>query len=553
MLRSWQLLLLLLCMSACVPSAQARDRRLALVVAHQHGWQGEQMLPWVVSGDVKPLSQLLRKKLGFQVVRVVNRDAQTLRKVFRKLLRQMKRQPVDTFLFYYSGHADKRHFHLGERGQRPLGYKEFLQFFLKLPVKRRFAILDACHGGAVIPLAQRGALRFRKGHQGTPRRSEVLQIINQQLPQKKRFRTLSSLRAWYRLSIAKGVKRPKKRIDFRRLSALRREDGAGTHIIGTIGTAWHEPKLGASLLTYHLLRGLKGQADTVQDGRITIEELYNFLQAETRKKGQRISRFVLFNGNYTFAPHYQSRLQIGANVVGRVQLSVEQFVWSFQKKKSNRIEIPALSGKGVVEIHHKGRCWRQAITLRKGDRVHLYGYGKPVHCQRRLATRKGSIALNVEATVLPTLRPDWIVAAYVGANELGVRPLRSRNLSLGLGLQTPWLGGGLMYDGGVASQGWWLHRLSLQVEKGLPFHWRRWTLQPAVYVKGGIVSSQINAETTNVALSGGVGGLVDVDWFFSRRWGVRLRMQLGVQLEPVAERQPFSLHWGLQIASLFAP
>ncbi|HAA58090.1 MAG TPA: hypothetical protein DCE42_25230, partial [Myxococcales bacterium] len=128
-----------------------------------------------------------------------------------------------------------------------------------------------------------------------------------------------------------------------------------------------------------------------------------------------------------------------------------------------------------------------------------------------------------------------------------------RNLSLGLGLQTPWLGGGLMYDGGVASQGWWLHRLSLQVEKGLPFHWRRWTLQPAVYVKGGIVSSQINAETTNVALSGGVGGLVDVDWFFSRRWGVRLRMQLGVQLEPVAERQPFSLHWGLQIASLFAP
>lgn len=550
----WGLLLLLLMMPGL---AQAADRRLALVVGHQHGWAGEQMLPWVLSGDVKPISKLLKHRLGFEVITLKNQDPRSMRRWFRKLKKQIQAKKISTFLFYYSGHADKRYFHLGPRQQRPLSYKEFLGFFLQLPVKRRFAILDACHGGAVIPLAKGNVQRMKKGGRRKPRLSNaILKQINRSLPRKQRFRSLQALRRWHRGAMAKGVRRPRRRINFSRLPVLRREDGTGTHIIGTVGVAWHEPKWRASLLTHQLIRGIMGAADTVKDGRITIEELYNFVQAEARKHGQDLSRFVLFNGNYTFAPNYRSHLRIDEGIVGNVQLRVDQFYWSYQKTKRRGVEIPTIPGKGVVEIKHRGRCWRQSVLLPKGRKIRLRQYGKRINCKRYASLRKGAVLLENEMMTLPQTQPKHAFSLSLGLSELGTQAIRSRGSWFSLGYRwRQWVGASFQYEGGISPREWPLHRLSLQAEGAFPLRLGALTFGFGGFARLGVLMSQGSGSTGafNTAFSWGAGGLVEVEWMFLRSWGIRLGTQAGLDWTPIAAGSPFSFRWGLQLAVVFAP
>lgn len=533
--------------------AEAQDHRLALVIAHQTGWSGEQTLPWVLTGDLKPMSHVLSRRLGFRVVTMSNPTASKVRRMFRRIRRMVQTRKIKTFLFYYSGHADKKFFHLGRRKRDPLSYREFLSFFMKLPVKRRFAILDACHGGSVIPLAKNKVQRIRKGRTDKELLlgQQMLQSINRSLPGSQKFKDMTDLRRWFRGAMAKGVRRPRRKVNFQRLPVLQREDGSGTHIIGTVGTAWHEPKLHASLLTHHLLQGLRGQADTVKDGRITIEELYNHVHAATRQRGQEISRFVLFQGNYNFAPNYQSKLQIGSRIVGRVRVSIDRFVWTYTKKRPNRVEVNAISGRGVVDIEHKGRCWSQEVVVPKGRAIRLSRYGRRIRC-RRLGQRKGSVLLEAEAQPLPELPRRHILSIAAGYWDVGQSNLRTQNLMLGVGYRWSGLVGvNLRYATGVASQGWRLHRVALSVDGGytLPLL-SSLGLFLGGYAQVGLLTSQVSESASAQTMFWGVGAQAELEWTPLRWWGLRLGAQAGINWTPQTLGSPWSLAWGVQLSQL---
>lgn len=537
--------------------SEASDKRLALLIGHQRGWTGEQMLPWVLSGDLQPVAQILRSKLGFKVIVLKNQRAHSVRSWFRKVRVYVRKHKISTFLFYYSGHADKRYFHLGRRRRRPLGYKEFLRFFMRLPVKRRFAILDACHGGSVIPILRRKMRRMRKGGAKQARlHHSVLREINRSLPSSSAFRNLQELRRWYRGAMAKGVRRPKRKVNFNKLPILQREDGAGTHIIGTVGVAWHEPRWRSSLLTYQLLRGLRGEADTVKDGRITIGELYNFVQAEARKHGQALSRFVLFNGNYTFAPNYRSHLRIDKHIVGTLRLRIAQFYWSYQKTRRRGVEIPTVSGKGIVEIRHAGRCWRQSIKVTKGEKIRLQRYGHLIRCSHPNALQKGAIRLPGTLHWLAPSPSTHSFSVSMGFSELGALRLHTRGLWSTVGYRwSRMFGASIQYEWGESALNWSLHRVSLQLEAGYPISIKPIQLFVGGYARlGTLVSKGSSPEDALYASwSWGAGGLIEVDWAFDRFWGLRVGSQIGLDWTHQVRGSSLSLRWGFLIALVFTP
>jgi len=550
MKRVW--LLLILAMLQCSGVAMAKDVKFALLLANQQGWKGEQDLPWVVSGDLRPMKKVLQR-LGYQVIALVNKDATTARKHFVKLVQQMKAAKATTFLFYYSGHADKHHFHMGSNKKNALSYKEFLRFFMNLSVKRRFAILDACYGGAAVPIVQKALHKQARKTASSPATSKaIFQFINGQLAKRQRFSNRKELELWYRLQLPKGVKRPKKAFNFAKTPFLKREDGAGIHIIGTTGIAWHDPKLKASLLSAYLLRGLQGEADNIKDGKITIEELYNFVRNRLQQKGQKLDRFVLFNGNYTLAPNYQSELHLGSRILGQISVSIDQFTWNYKKKKRYRIAIPTIPGKGVVEIKHRGRCWRQQVSFPKGQKVTVTRYGRSVLCSRSVAQRKGSQQLTAQAYDAPKESAGHILSFSLGVSQLGPEELSTTSPFFELGYQYRFFGVSLGHylAQAPADKPFNISRWSLQCQLGLPFEWNNFFgLFVGGYGRAGIALSDI-IQQTQIELSMGAGVFADANFWLKEYLGLRLGAEVGTDYTPVAGLSGFSLQWKVRFSFL---
>ncbi len=161
---------------------EARDIRLALLVGHSHGWKKrDPTLRYAISGDLLPLASIL-KKIGFQVRVLKNPTEFKLRTVFESISQRVKKTPkVTTFLFYYTGHADKDYLHLGqEKGHSPFSYKEFGRTFSRIRTIRKIAIFDSCQSGQII--RKFGSLRnyrllLKKGLPKGVRRIRAIDII----------------------------------------------------------------------------------------------------------------------------------------------------------------------------------------------------------------------------------------------------------------------------------------------------------------------------------------------------------------------------------------
>src|SRR5690606_5434129 len=139
---------------------------------------------------------------------------------------------VELFV-YYSGHSDEEGLLLGEER---FGYDELRAALESLPADVRVAILDSCASGA---------LTRRKG----------------------------------------GVRRPPFLVD------------AASHVQGHAfltsssadEAAQESDRIGASFFTHFLLSGLRGAADTSRDGKVTLNEAYQFAFAETLARTSRTS------------------------------------------------------------------------------------------------------------------------------------------------------------------------------------------------------------------------------------------------------------------------
>ncbi|MCB9641243.1 MAG: caspase family protein [Myxococcales bacterium] len=378
----------------------ARDIRVALLVGNQHGWKEDPLLRYALRGDLHPLATKLRR-LGFLVHTLQNQDARAFRQAMQRIQQRVQKAPkITTFLFYYTGHADKERFHTGPKTQQDVTYKEFAHFLQKLPIQRRFAILDACFSGEII----------------------------RQFGSMEQFQDL----------VRKGVRRLQP-LDLSQ-NFPNQGDERGLQIISSsLNSAWESQKYKASIFTHHLLRGLQGPADRDRDGKISIEELFAYtsqeMARETRQKPYLFGVYQRAN-TYAIAPAYGARLWIGPKVRGNLQVSVANFLWIRKKHSSQALRLAVVPGEAIVDLQHQGRCWRQRLQFPKGQESRLNGTWNAIQCQHVQTQRKGQLALPLEA-----LHP--------------VPPEESHQLEIHGGLKQSFLLGGALMSGALLG---WRHR-----------------------------------------------------------------------------------------------
>ena len=106
----------------------------------------------------------------------------------------------------------------------------------------------------------------------------------------------------------------------------------------SLDVSWEFREHRASVFTYYLLQGLRGEGDLNHDGRITIDELFDYTsQWVSQETGQRPQQLLWIKRSlpYALAPVYRSQLHIGSNVIGKLKVAVGNFVWT-QKKMRRR-------------------------------------------------------------------------------------------------------------------------------------------------------------------------------------------------------------------------
>jgi hypothetical protein len=495
----------LLC-CVCSTQARARDVRVALLIAHEQGWKEDPMLRYVIKGDLMPLAAVLRR-IGFRVKLLKNPGPKEVRKALKWVQQRVGKQPkVSTFLFYYSGHADRHQLHLGKRTKHPVTYKSLVSFLRGLPVQRRIALLDACFSGEIVRhFGSLGAYKklVRKGARG--------------------IRPLDLTRAFPNQGQQTGLQILSSSLDY----------------------SWESRQYKASVFTFHLLKGLKGSADRDRDGRISVGELFNFVSDSMAKEIRQ--KPVLFGmvkrtQTYALAPAYHSRLLIDSSVLGTIRVSVANFFWSRRKKRRRPVRLAVVHGYGSVDVEHKGRCWRQRIYLPKGREARLRNQWKSISCRRAARIPKGSISLPSRVYVPPPVEREWSLAlagGVLGSGALGSGMFPGGAVSLWHrfgGLQLGVWGTSLPFETLSRDQ----IAIDARLIGGMTWKWSNIALSlfTGVYAGALMLWQDVNLEPRN-ALMFQAGALLKPTFWLTSRWGIELSVdaqllvgRVGGQLQP---------------------
>lgn len=476
--------------------AEARDVRFALLVANEKGWKGDPHLRFAIRGDLLPFARVLRR-IGFQVKTLQNPTPNQLRKALQWAKKRVSRAPqVNTFLFYYSGHADRKALHLGPRTRSPLTYQQLISFLRGLPVQRRIAFLDACFSGEII----------------------------------REFGSLQKYRKFVRKG-ARGIRA----LDLTK-SFPNQGDQSGLQIMtSSLDYSWESREYRASVFTHHVLKGLKGHADRDRDGKISVNELFNYVSETMHKEIRQKPLFVGFvqrTRAYALAPAYHSRLWIGPKVVGTIRVSVANFYWSRRKQRARPIQLAVVNGHGHVEVQHKGRCRRQRIYLPKGREARLRNQWKTISCKALTVVRKGTIELPAQLYQGPPRSRMWSLSGAGGV--LGVSALGSTVLGGGeLALWSRW--------GGIAVGAWGTslqlgHHpqtqflLDVRLIGGHRWDWSSFSLFAGAYVGAIGLFQDLNQEHVRSGVLFQAGGLLMPTFWWTERWGLDVQLQSGLTL-----------------------
>ncbi len=213
-------------------SAEAKNiRRFAVVVGANNGGPGRVLLRYAVS-DADTMMNVMKSIGGVSdndSLLLINPDRRIFISAINKIRNEIlgARQGNDRieFIFYYSGHSDDEAILLG--GEKIM-YKELKDGIRNIPADVRIAILDSCSSGAFT--------RVKGGKFKPPF------ILDSSFNMKgDAFMTSSSSN-----------------------EASQESDS-----------------IKGSFFTYYLVTGLRGAADMIQDGRITLNEAYQYAYNET--------------------------------------------------------------------------------------------------------------------------------------------------------------------------------------------------------------------------------------------------------------------------------
>jgi hypothetical protein len=309
-------------------------RRFALVASSNNGGPGRAQLRFANS-DAESLARVLASLGGVQgrdvlLIREASRIA--LQDAFAQVGKQIaaeRRPQVRRELFvYYSGHSDEDGLLLG--GER-VGYKELRQWIDGTAAEVRIAVLDSCASGALIRL------------KGGVRRQAFLSDASTQA-RGHAFLTASSA------------------------------DEA----------AQESDRIGAAFFTHYLLSGMRGAADSNRDGRVTLNEAYQFAynetlqRTETSRAGAQHPAYdiqLAGTGDLVITDLHTSnaRLVLGRELFGRIYVrdASGHLLVELRKEPSYPVELGLEPGAYRVVMDSDGRIFEAKAELANGGQVEL--------------------------------------------------------------------------------------------------------------------------------------------------------------------------------------
>jgi len=225
------------------------------------------------------------------------------------------------FIFYYSGHSDDEGLLLG--GER-FGYEDLRTRILAMAGDVRLVVLDSCSSGAIT--------RFKGGVRGAPFLVDTANLTEGQAI----------------------------------LTSSTAEE-----------SSQESDAIRSSFFSHSLVNGLRGAADADGDGKVSLNEAYQYAYAETlsrTEKGAREAQHPAFDirltgtGNLilTDLRNRTSRLIIPQGIEGRIAIRdmADRLVVEMQKTKGRSMDIGLEPGTYGLTISNGEEGWQMEFTVR---------------------------------------------------------------------------------------------------------------------------------------------------------------------------------------------
>jgi hypothetical protein len=327
---------LLLC--AAAPSVPAADgavtRRYGLFIGSNNGGRDRVTLRYAVN-DARTVSRIFGSMGGISAVdnillvepaaANINRRLDALGKEIEAVRKGGRRTEL---VFYYSGHSDENGILLD---RERYGYRELRERIGRLRADMKIIILDSCASGAIT--------RAKGGTKTQP---------------------------------------------FLFDSSVSTEGYAFLTSSSASEVSQESDRIGSSYFTHSLVAGLRGAADSVGDGRVTLNELYRFAYTETLAKtetsmygAQHPSYDIQVSGSgdvvLTDVKETSAGLVIAGDVTGRISIRDASDFLAAELTKLNQkpMEFGLESGLYRITLQKGDTFYRAEITLEDNNRTLL--------------------------------------------------------------------------------------------------------------------------------------------------------------------------------------
>ncbi len=362
-------------------------RRFAFLVGANNGGEGRVTLRYAVH-DARAVQEVLEEMGGIlpgDTHFLADPGRETFFEEIKKLAEDVA-QAKEKFrrvevVFYYSGHSDEENIFLGNER---VSYKEFKDLITSMGADVRIAILDSCASGA--------------------------------------------------LTLPKGViKRPPFLMD----TAYDMKGYAFITSSSATEAAQESNRLKRSFFTHNLISGMRGAADMNQDGRITLNEAYQFAfdgtltQTEKTMAGpQHPSYHIQMSGtgDVVITEIWKSTavLILEEDITGNVYIHNQENVLVVELRKSEGREISIGLDTGVYRIIIIGHSanWELKVTLEDGKSMDV-GIEEFKETDKIPTELRGSLPLTFPE---PAMRKNrkWRVEIFGGFSRINPRDLNLR-------------------------------------------------------------------------------------------------------------------------------
>lgn len=325
------ILFFILIMTAFGSQTDNPTRRFGIFIGSNNGGKDRVALRYAVS-DAQAVSNVFLQMGGIANedsvllvdpnIREINRRIDAMREQVLKTAKTDRRTEI---IFYYSGHSDDEGLLLN---REKYYYRELREKINSIPSDMRIVILDSCASGAFT--------RIKGGEKTLP-----FLLDNSSTAEGYAFLTSSSANE----------------------------------------SSQESDRIASSYFTHSLVAGLRGAADTVGDGRVTLNELYRYAYAETMARTetslygtQHPSYDIQINGSgdlvLTDVKQTSAGIVIDEKVTGRLTIRDNQERLIVEINKTARVlELGLEPGLYSITLQQSGDVFRTEVTLIQGQRT----------------------------------------------------------------------------------------------------------------------------------------------------------------------------------------